>query len=676
MCIRDRAFDAHTRPHGARFVLADQVGLGKTIQLALSAMLMALHGDKPILILLPKPLLWQWQTEMSDLLDMPSAVWTNKGWIDENGIEHPISGPEGILKCPRRIGIISQGLITSKSEIITQLKKLRYECVIVDEAHRARRKNLGPTKHHEKPDPNNLLAFLLEISGRTKSILLATGTPVQLYPIEAWDLLNILSTDDDSVLGNLWSQWRRKPVDSMNIVSGHAELPEDDMELWSWIRNPLPPSDEGPDFTLIRQSLKLNDNEMVAAGDYWDKLPPSDKMRVKQMRRSFASNHNPFIRHIVRRTRNYLEQTINPDTNEPYLKPVKINLHGEGDKESILLPTYLREAYRLAETFCRLLSQRIRGFGFMKTLLLRRIGSTIYAGRLTAEKILREWQLIDFIDQNGEEDDEQEATQFLLASENESNRTLTPEERRTLESLIDSLNANQERDPKYREVLNYLLNQNWIEFGCIIFSQYYDSIDWLANQLYSEELSGERIGIYAGGPKSGVMEKGVFKTRSRESLKQMVRQGEIRLLLGTDAASEGLNLQRLGTLINLDLPWNPTRLEQRKGRIQRIGQLRDTVDICNLRYKDSVEDRVHELLSERLESIYALFGQIPDMLEDVWINVALGEIQKAKQTIDAVPNQHPFEIKYHKIERIDWESCYKVLDNNERKRYLLKSWKS
>ena len=73
-------------------------------------------------------------------------------------------------------------------------------------------------------------------------------------------------------------------------------------------------------------------------------------------------------------------------------------------------------------------------------------------------------------------------------------------------------------------------------------------------------------------------------------------------------------------------------------------------------------------------SIYALFGQIPDMLEDVWINVALGEIQKAKQTIDAVPNQHPFEIKYHKIERIDWESCYKVLDNTERKRYLLKSW--
>ncbi|ETR65432.1 MAG: hypothetical protein OMM_14261 [Candidatus Magnetoglobus multicellularis str. Araruama] len=91
-----------------------------------------------------------------------------------------------------------------------------------------------------------------------------------------------------------------------------------------------------------------------------------------------------------------------------------------------------------------------------------------------------------------------------------------------------------------------------------------------------------------------------------------------------------MNLQRLGSLINLDLPWNPTRLEQRKGRIQRIGQIRDEVDVYNMRYRGSVEDRVHELLSERLEDIYALFGQIPDVLEDVWIDVANGEIEKAK----------------------------------------------
>jgi Helicase conserved C-terminal domain len=154
----------------------------------------------------------------------------------------------------------------------------------------------------------------------------------------------------------------------------------------------------------------------------------------------------------------------------------------------------------------------------------------------------------------------------------------------------------------------------------------------------------------------------------------MVHRREVRLLLGTDAASEGLNLQRLGTLIDLDLPWNPTRLEQRKGRIQRIGQLRDQVLVYNMRYKGSVEDRVHQLLSDRLEGIFRLFGQLPDVLEDVWIDVALGQVEHAKMTIDAVPKQHPFEIKYHEMRRVPWEPYAVVLDSAERKGHLLQGW--
>jgi len=174
-CFVNLAFNVHKNANGARFVLADQVGLGKTIQLALSAMLMALYGDKPVLALLPKPLVWQWQSELKDLLDMPSAVWTGKAWVDENGIEHPAANPGGILNCPRRFGIVSQGLIIQQSEICDYLKNIQYECIIVDEAHRARRKNLGPAKSREKPDPNNLYRFLTEVAGNTRSLLLATG---------------------------------------------------------------------------------------------------------------------------------------------------------------------------------------------------------------------------------------------------------------------------------------------------------------------------------------------------------------------------------------------------------------------------------------------------------------------------------------------------------------------
>ena len=145
-------------------------------------------------------------------------------------------------------------------------------------------------------------------------------------------------------------------------------------------------------------------------------------------------------------------------------------------------------------------------------------------------------------------------------------------------------------------------------------------------------------------------------------------------MLGTDAASEGLNLQRLATLINLDLPWNPTRLEQRKGRIQRIGQVHETVHIYNMRYRGSVEDRVHQLLSSRLQGIYGMFGQIPEVLEDVWVAMALGEKEKAQRIIDAVPKEHPFEVRYSRVEKVDWETCQLVLDARERRRVLSSGW--
>jgi hypothetical protein len=64
-----------------------------------------------------------------------------------------------------------------------------------------------------------------------------------------------------------------------------------------------------------------------------------------------------------------------------------------------------------------------------------------------------------------------------------------------------------------------------------------------------------------------------------------------------------------------------------------------------LRYKDSIEDRVHHLLSARLRESYDLFGQIPDVLEDLWVEVALGAQEKARSLINAVPRQPPFEIR-------------------------------
>ena len=670
----DRAFKAHRRYGGARFVLADMVGLGKTLQLTLSAMLMALEGDGPILVLAPKPLLWQWQEEMTELLDMPSAVWDSqkRSWIDEHGIEHPSRGHEGIKNCPRRVGIVSQGLVVHQSEAMDYLQDLEYECVIVDEAHKARRRNRNPFTPTERPDPNNLMAFLLSVSPQTKSMLLATATPVQLHPLEGWDLLYILAQGDASVLGNQWSKWQRAG-EALKIVKGEEALPKDDYDLWEWVRNPLPPSDEERTFELLRRSLGLDDTQAVAPGDAWRKLNRPDQQRVRRLRSAFAEHHNPFIRHVVRRTREYLENTINPETEEPYMDPINVELHGEGSDESIPLPAYLEDAYSEAEDFCELLGERMNASGFMETLLLRRVGSTIAAGQSTAEKILQTWrhvpmstqQLADGFHPSGADEE---------SDEDDTNRILTTEEADCLRRFIDALKTNRERDPKYHQVVRYLLDRGWIDRGCIVFSQYFDSVWWLANQLSQDDLPNEKIGIYAAREKSGIVHGGEFVKRPREDLKRMVREGDLRLLIGTESASEGLNLQRLSTLINLDLPWNPTRLEQRKGRIQRIGQQSDTIYVYNMRYRDSVEDRVHELLSERLKEIHNLFGQVPDVLEDVWIDVMFDQEEEARRKIGEVPDQHPFEMRYEQIERVEWESCTDILEDSARRERLSLGW--
>jgi ERCC4-related helicase len=678
------AFKEHKKKGGARFLLADMVGLGKTIQLAMAAKLMALYGDKPILIIVPKTLTMQWQDELKNLLDMPSAVWTGRAWKDESGFEYPSEGSKGILKCPRRVGIVSQGLITRKSEAAEYLKEIKYECVILDEAHRARRKNPDKDPDNNKQQPNNLLAFLNEITFQTKSLLLATATPVQINPIEVFDLLNALSLPNDAVkvLGDKFSIWRSRPQTALDYIAGNAAIPTSEVEMWEIIRNPFPQKTENNRrIEILRNQLDIPDDTYVLPQDLYKNLRLPQKQKIKELYfdDNFIQNHNPYIRSIIRRTRNFLENTINPETKDYYLEKIGVELFGENENEALELKGYLYQAYSIAEEFCSMLSSRVKGSGFMSTLLLRRIGSTMLAGENTAKKMLKWTQegkerLKDIYEDIFDEDEEYNEEEHSEVKE------LTKAEIDCLEKLVKVLKNNKDTDPKYEKVLSILENGvidegPWKEKGCIVFSQYFDSANYLAH-LLSLDIKNTKIGLYAGGDKSGIYENGRFIKDTKERLEKAVREHEIKILVGTDAASEGLNLQTLSTLINLDLPWNPTRLEQRKGRIQRIGQISKKILIYNMRYKDSVEDRVHSKLSERLKSIHDIFGQIPEVLEDVWIAMAQNDLKKAEEAINKTPKKNPFELKYEQNipKTEDWQACTLVLNKEDKLRELMKGW--
>ena len=687
------ALERH-RLGGARLVLADQVGLGKTIQLAMAAMLMALDDPAggPILVLAPKPLLQQWQDELMELLLLPSARWNGRAWVDENDLEYPSEGVKSLGKCPRRIGLVSQGLVVrGLSEAVNQLLGRHYTCVIVDESHRARRRKVpkvdaGADEIDEKGEPNKLMAFLREIGMRTKSMLLATATPVQLHPVEAWDLLHILSHGNEGVLGG-WTQtspWYR-PSHCLEIATGVAAVPTDDArDGWQYVRDPLPSRVEDSAFERIRRNLDASDTRWQFNPESLDRLSPA--IRRVQLQNGllphYGERFNPLLRCIVRRTRGYLEATINPATGSYFLPKVTVKLFGEEDEGALVLGGYLREAYQEAEAFSLLLQQRVRGAGFFKTLLLRRLGSSMEAGRRTIRKLLG--QEPDTPDEEDEDDaEEEEPAQVGRPPQGASDfKNFTDAEIASLRRCLDLLKQGGNNDPKLEALIGYLrgthpgVTRGWLDLGCILFSQYYDTVRWIGDEMAKRaEFAHMDIGLYAGSNRSGFWRDGKFQRCDRNILKGRVRSGELKLLLGTDAASEGLNLQRLGTLINIDLPWNPTRLEQRKGRIQRIGQARSEIWIANLRYRDSVEDRVHQVLADRLEAIHGLFGQIPDTLEDVWVQVALHDEQSARQLIDrTTATRNPFDVKYSKVEDADWETCSSVLNSVSMKELLSREW--
>ncbi len=148
-------------------------------------------------------------------------------------------------------------------------------------------------------------------------------------------------------------------------------------------------------------------------------------------------------------------------------------------------------------------------------------------------------------------------------------------------------------------------------------------------------------------------------------------------MIGTDAASTGLNLQKLGCLINLDLPWNPTLLEQRKGRVQR-GTLAKRIPFYNMRYDKGAELKLFQTLSGRIQEITSIFGTIPDFIVDQWVTDMLDDKEWDENTILTViaeREQNHFTLK-ETIESLDadWDSTAEVLNEAEATRMLLSIW--
>ena len=664
-------FLQHRETYGkARLLLADEVGVGKTLSLAASAMTSALLDDGPVLILCPSTLTLQWQVELADKLGIPSAVWSSnkKVWIDPKGHIIKTRGPEDIARCPFRIAIVSTGLIFQDSAERQHLLERRYGTLVLDEAHKARRRGgLGAKQR----DCNNLLDFMLKVAPRTRNLLLGTATPIQTDVQELWDLLKILNGGVDFVLGREYvSRW----VDcqkALPIVKGD-ERPSTEHQAWDWIKTPFPPASEDALFLSLRLSLDLPEQSFFTDRGFGS-LGFLDQQALGQaLDPEFFKTHNPILRHTVLRRRQTLEEAgllekiavkIHPDPDASHQAYPGLDFSGLGLMTN--LPFSL--AYEAAEAFTTALRKRTKAAGLMKSLLLQRICSSFASGQKTAQKML---------DRQAPEEEEQ------LPLINSILNDLEEEEIHHLQTIVDELSRSEARDPKLAAV-RYFLTQHrtegktWLEHGCIIFSQYYDTAYFIGAEL-AKLMPQEPIGVYAGTGKSGLFKGHEFVATERDNLKARVADRKIFLMVATDAACEGLNLQTLGTLINVDLPWNPARLEQRLGRIKRYGQARPTVDMLNLVYHDTQDAKVYQALSRRMKDRYDLFGGLPDTIEDDWIE----DIENLEHRMDEYMHlrqqaRDQFELRYETTLEPDqnrWELCSEVLSRQDVIEKLSEPW--
>jgi hypothetical protein len=147
----------------------------------------------------------------------------------------------------------------------------------------------------------------------------------------------------------------------------------------------------------------------------------------------------------------------------------------------------------------------------------------------------------------------------------------------------------------------------------IVFTQYTDTMDYLRDYL-ADQMAGMPVASYSGKGGAWRDASGQWVPCSKEEIKRRLRDRQVRLLVCTDAAGEGLNLQFAGVLVNYDLPWNPMKVEQRIGRIDRLGQQRPVIRVLSFAYKDTVEQDVFFTVGTRINLFQGIVGRLQPIL--------------------------------------------------------------
>lgn len=541
-------------------ILADEVGLGKTIEAGLVISQRWIEKKRKILVITPAHLRKQWQSELTSKFFLPATILEARGFNGQvaTGID-PFDQSDSIVICSFQFAAAKRD----------HVRRVPWDLAVIDEAHRLR--------NVYRAGNSTAKAIKEALMGRAK--LLLTATPLQNSLLELYGLVTII---DEYVFGDFKtfkSKFGRLPTEAavkklklrLSPIC-HRTLRRQVAEYvrytnrYALVQEFYPTEEEQCLYDLVSDYLKRKNLYAFPAHQR--------QLMTLILRKLLASSTQALLRTLeglVRRLEKILEGQHVPDleaetaTDFEILAEIKEDLEcaeieGE-DRRAPLSPEELRTLKGELEYLqsCHKLAASIAKNSKGEVLLVALKRGFEEAQRKGAQK-----KAVIFT--------ESVRTQFYLQS------ILEDSEYRGKFVLFNGSNS----DEASRQILS----------------------EWLQKYKHTDKVSGSR------------------SADMRAALVDRFRD-EAQILIATEAAAEGLNLQFCSLVVNYDMPWNPQRVEQRIGRCHRYGQKCDVIVINFLNKRNAVDQRIYELLDKKFKLFDGVFGSSDEVLGAIGSGVDL-----------------------------------------------------
>ena len=551
----DAALFAFKSPLSKGALLADEVGLGKTIEAGILLSQKWAERKRKLLIIVPASLRKQWNQELSEKFFLSSVILETRSFNSslKQGMENPFQRNDELVIC-------SYQFARNKSEYAGRIK---WDLIVIDEAHRLR--------NVYKPT-NKIARAIREIFKDVPKALL-TATPLQNSLMELYGLISFV---DEHAFG-----------DEGSFKSQYSSRIELDKDLYTELKSRLAP--------VCQRTLRRQVREYV---QYTKRIPITEEFTPKR------------------------EEQILYEKISDYLQRDNLKALPSGQRQLITL--VLR----------KLLASSTFAIHGALTKMINRL-EAVLAYNMKEEKKSETEISEDFesFEDTKEEWGSEEARQQFLSEEEKTAIEKEIAELKEFKNLAVSITENAKGESLLKALKTGFEKAK--ELGAkekvIVFTESRRTQNYLLNLLEKTQYA-EKTVLFNGSNNDSLSKKIYEKWKIENKDSDRItgsRTADMRsalvdyfkktaqIMIATEAAAEGINLQFCSFIINYDLPWNPQRIEQRIGRCHRYGQKHDVVVVNFLNKKNEADQRVLQLLSEKFKLFAGVFGASDEVLGSI-----------------------------------------------------------